>query len=527
MNHSASSRSATPRTYAVNASRTPRNRQPAHAKSPDGHVLQETRCAQCGAVAVIPFTPKPGQTIYCSDCHRIRQSTGPVGTRMSRHISPDLAVRQDGPQQAVQSFDQLPLSDTLQRALADAGFTTPTPVQAEAIPVALAGRDLVGSAQTGTGKTVAFVLPILQRLLETPKSPTRTRAIILTPTRELAEQIHTVFEQLARYTAIRSATVYGGVGMRPQELALRGSASVIIACPGRLLDHIDRGNTRLDRVSMLVLDEADQMLDMGFLPSIRRILAELPDERQSMFFSATFAPALNTLAEEALNNPARVAVDLCAPPAAISHALYPCPHHLKTALLLHLLEQADTGSVLVFTRTKHRASRLTQQLNAAGYDAAELHANRSQSQRQAALDSFRTGRCQFLVATDIAARGIDVASVSHVVNYDIPDTADTYIHRVGRTGRMARAGDAITFMTPQDRVLVRSIESMMGQGIEQRRVSTFDYNVPVPVGDGSAQRPDGGARRTRSTDVIDRSDRPAHAGASMRRRTGGRGDRKL
>ncbi len=386
------------------------------------------------------------------------------------------------------TFTQFNLDERLQRAVLAAGFTTPTPIQGATIPAALAGRDLIGTAQTGTGKTAAFVLPILQRLLHV--QPGRTRALIVTPTRELAEQIHTTIVKLARGTQIRSATVYGGVGMLPQERALRTGAEIIVACPGRLLDHIDRGNARLNDIDVLVLDEADRMLDMGFLPSIRRILSHLPANRQTMLFSATFAPELNQLAAQTLRNPMRVDIGISAPAKTVTHALYPVAPHLKTPLLLALLGRSETKSVLIFTRTKHRANRVAEQVARAGYRTAALHSNRSQNQRQAALDGFRAGSVQVLVATDIAARGIDIQAISHVINYDIPDTADNYIHRIGRTGRAEREGDALTLVTAEDQVTVRDIERALKQPLERRTLDGFDYRAPMPAASvGEFHRP--------------------------------------
>ncbi len=378
-------------------------------------------------------------------------------------------------------FSDFSLHPHLQRAVQQAGFTAPTPIQEQAIPVGLAGRDLIGTAQTGTGKTAAFVLPIVQRLLDNPQRLGRTRALIVTPTRELAEQINTTVREFTRGTKIRSAVVYGGVSMVPQEHALRNGFEIIVACPGRLLDHTDRGTTKLDGIEILVLDEADRMLDMGFLPAVKRILSYLPRERQTMLFSATFAPELQQLAEKTLRKPARVDVGLGAPTKTVAHALYPVAQHLKTPLLLHLLRGTDTNSVLIFTRTKHRANRVAQQVQRAGYDTAVLHSNKSQNQRQLALDNFRAGKVQILVATDIAARGLDVETISHVINYDIPDTADAYIHRIGRTGRAEREGDALTLVTKEDTATCRDIERALKNPIERRTLSDFDYAMPAPM----------------------------------------------
>jgi len=388
-------------------------------------------------------------------------------------------------------FSSFPLDDRLQRAVAAAGYTKATPVQEAAIPPALEGRDLIGTAQTGTGKTAAFVLPILQSLLATPARRKGVRALIVTPTRELAEQIHEAVQELGRFTKIRSATVYGGVGFEPQTRALRNGTEIIVACPGRLLDHLGRGNADLRGVEVVVLDEADRMLDMGFLPDVRRIVSQTPRDRQTMLFSATFAPELGHLAADILRNPQRVEIGVAAPADTVAHTLCPVDQREKTALLLRLLKETDTESVLVFTRTKHRADRLAAQVKRSGYRAAVLHSNRTQNQRQQALDGFRSGRYDLLVATDIAARGLDIASVSHVINYDMPGTVDDYIHRIGRTGRAERRGDALTLVTADDHDTVRDIERVLGRTVTVRKVEGFDYGMPaLSVGSG------GGAART-------------------------------
>lgn len=387
------------------------------------------------------------------------------------------------------AFSHFELDHRLERAISDSGYQTPTPVQSATIPAAMLGQDLIGTAQTGTGKTAAFVLPILHHLLSNPPLRPCTRVLVLTPTRELAEQISDTFKQFSRHTRIRTATVYGGVGMGPQEQAFRSGADVIVACPGRLLDHMDRGNARLPMVEKVVLDEADRMLDMGFLPPIKRILKNLPGKRHTMLFSATFAPELTELAEEHMENPKRVSVDLQAPATTITHALYPCPKHLKTAMMLKLLETSDTRSVLVFTRTKHRANKVCQQIENAGYTVSVLHSNKSQNQRQAALADFRAGRSQILVATDIAARGLDIETISHVINYDIPDTADAYIHRIGRTGRAEQDGDAFTLITRDDADVVFDIEKALGQKVERRTIEGFNYDVPAPKADEFVRDP--------------------------------------
>ncbi|MFA5517056.1 MAG: DEAD/DEAH box helicase [Desulfuromonadales bacterium] len=360
-----------------------------------------------------------------------------------------------------------------------AGYAVPTPIQAQAIPPVLQGRDVMGLAQTGTGKTAAFVLPILHRLMQGKRG--HVRALVVAPTRELAEQIHEAILTLGSGIGIRSVTVYGGVSYNPQAAKLKKGVDIVVACPGRLLDHIGQGTIDLSRLEVLVLDEADQMFDMGFFPAIRKILAHLPRNRQTLLFSATMPQEIRALAKEVLNDPVTVQVGTVAPATTVSHALYPVEQHLKTALLLELLRHADTGSVLVFTRTKHRAKRLGEQLVKAGHRAASLQGNLSQNRRQAALDGFRQGTFQILVATDIAARGIDVSQISHVVNYDITDTPEAYIHRIGRTGRAARTGDAFTLVTSEDMGMVRTIERVLGAPLERRTISDFDYAASAPA----------------------------------------------
>ncbi|MCL5105571.1 MAG: DEAD/DEAH box helicase [Armatimonadetes bacterium] len=457
-------------------------------------------CSLCGKDAELPFKPTPDKPVYCAECFKDRlDAKAQPSPRKFVPRKPEKAIQDTDVPAGVMTFAHLNLDDRLHRAISEAGYEIPTPVQAAAIPIGLEGRDLIGTAQTGTGKTAAFVLPILQHLLANPVEKRCTRAIVLTPTRELAEQINDTFKQLGKFTEIKSATVYGGVAMSPQEKALRTGADVIIACPGRLLDHIDRGNTDFSKVTKLVLDEADRMLDMGFLPPVKRILSHLPGERHSMLFSATFAPELIRFTKDTLRNPERVDVDVCAPPKTIAHALYPCPQHLKTSLVLNLLDKTDVNSVLIFTRTKHRADRVAQQVKNAGYATVALHADRSQNQRQLALDNFRSGRCQILVATDIAARGLDVATISHVINYDIPATADTYIHRIGRTGRMEREGDAMTLVTPLDAAIVFEIEKALGAPIERRKLEDFDYSPPPPTRDDFKRGPNAHHKQSNTT----------------------------
>ena len=376
------------------------------------------------------------------------------------------------------NFDQFNLDPRLMAGVHRLGYSVPTPIQIKAIPAALAGEDLIGTAQTGTGKTAAFVLPILNKLLTGPRH--RARALIVTPTRELAEQIHEAVRDLGTGTGLRSATLYGGVSAAPQVRALRDGVEILVACPGRLLDHISQGRARLEGIEILVLDEADRMLDMGFLPDVKRILSHVPARRQTMLFSATFPPEIEQLAARTLRNPHRIAIGLSRPVHTVAHALYSVPQHLKSALLIELLKRTDTGPVLVFTRTKHRAERLSKQIGKAGFRSTSLHSNRSQGQRQAALAGFKSGHFQVMVATDIAARGLDVEAISHVINFDMPATADDYIHRIGRTGRAERTGDAFTLVTPDDRDMIRALEKIIGTPLPRQTLERFDYNAPAP-----------------------------------------------
>jgi ATP-dependent RNA helicase RhlE len=378
------------------------------------------------------------------------------------------------------SFEPFALHARVLSGVRAIGYTQPTPIQTEAIPHVMAGRDVLGLAQTGTGKTAAFALPILDKLLRDPKRGV-TRVLVVAPTRELAEQIHEAFTELGQATGIKSATIYGGVGMNPQIQALRRGTDIIVACPGRLLDLLSQGYGDLSRVEVAVLDEADHMFDMGFLPDIRRILALLPRQRQSLLFSATMPAAVRHLVDETLRDPVTVAVDRSAPPETVAHALYPVEAHLKTDLLLALLKHWDARRVLVFTRTKHRAKRLAEKLDGRGLFVASLQGNLSQRKRQEALDGFKRGDVHVLVATDIAARGIDVALVSHVVNYDIPDTEEAYVHRIGRTGRARHEGDAVTFVTREDHDMVRRIEKSLGEPIARALLEGFDYGVAAPA----------------------------------------------
>jgi ATP-dependent RNA helicase RhlE len=377
------------------------------------------------------------------------------------------------------TFKQLKLHAGLMRGLQDQGYETPTHIQARAIPAALEGRDVIACAPTGTGKTAAFLLPTLQHLLTGPAR--RTRALVLTPTRELAIQVDDEMSRLARHTPLKGIAVYGGVALGPQRQALQAGATVVTATPGRLLDHLGRGWADLSHVEVLVLDEADRMLDMGFLPDIRRILARLPAERQTLLFSATMPPAITRLAGQVLREPVRVQIGAgTAPAAGITQTLCPVPEHLKTPLLLELLSETDVESALVFTRTRRRTERLARQLSKSGISTAEIHGDCSQKRRVAALEGFRAGRYRVLVGTDVAGRGIDVEGISHVINYDMPETVETYVHRAGRTARLEAVGQAISLVTPADEPVVRTIERAIGQTLERRRLNHFDYTVEPP-----------------------------------------------
>ncbi len=388
------------------------------------------------------------------------------------------------------TFEQFGFDARINAGIKAAGFDTPTPIQAQAIPVVLKDGDVLGLAQTGTGKTAAFVLPILQRL--TTGQLRRTRVLIVAPTRELAEQIHETIVQFGAKTKVRSIPIYGGVSKIPQIRALRSGAEIIVACPGRLLDLHNERAVDLSQIEVLVLDEADRMFDMGFLPDIRRIINLLPKQRQNLFFSATMPADIRKLADEILVDPQTVQVDLIAPAKTVSHALYPVTQGLKTSLLLSMLEKMDTDRVLIFTRTKRRARNLAVTLSDRRYRVTALQGNMSQPARQTAMDGFRSGKFQILVATDIAARGIDVAEISHVINFDMPDTVDAYTHRIGRTGRAQATGDAFTFAEPDDAPMIREIEKVLDMRLEQRRLDGFNYSGFVPEISVRSARPQSG-----------------------------------
>ncbi len=373
------------------------------------------------------------------------------------------------------SFTEFGLHPDLQRGIRDLGFTRPTPIQKDAIPPSMEGRDVLACAMTGSGKTAAFLLPILNRLMAKPRRV--TRALVLTPTRELAAQIGEHLEELATHTPLTGAAVFGGVGMGPQEHAFRSGVDVIVATPGRLLDHFRFPYARLAGLEVLVLDEADRMLDMGFLPDIRRILRHLPPRRQTLFFSATMPPPIVGLSREMLRSPATINLERkSAPAVGITHAVYPVPQHLKSSLLLELLKRGEIRSVIAFTRTKHRANRLADFLVRQGVAAARIHGNRSQAQRTEALAGFKSGKYQVLVATDIAARGIDVEDLSHVMNFDVPAQPEDYIHRVGRTARAEAVGDAFTLVSPEEEPELRAIERAVGKQLPRVTLPGFDYS---------------------------------------------------
>ena len=371
-------------------------------------------------------------------------------------------------------FQSLQLHPDLLRGIKDLGFAQPTPIQSAAIPPALEGRDILACAVTGSGKTAAFLLPILNKLIGKPRR--LTRVLILAPTRELAAQIHADLEELGAHTPVTGGVIIGGVNARGQEHLLRSGVDVIVATPGRLLDHMSQPYAKLDGVEFLVLDEADRMLDMGFLPDVKRILARLPAKRQTLFFSATMPPQIAALAQAILRDPVKVELQRRAAPAVgITQAVYPVPQDLKASLLLMLLRSGTVREALVFTRTKHRANRLAEQLLRGGIPAERIHGNRSQGQRTAALEGFKSGRYRVLVATDIAARGIDVQELGHVVNFDVPAAPEDYIHRVGRTGRAEATGEAFTFVAPDEESELRGIEKAVGKRLPRVTLPDFDY----------------------------------------------------
>ncbi len=375
------------------------------------------------------------------------------------------------------SFEKFELNKKIFASVQSLGYKVPTPIQSEAIPPIMKGRDVVGLAQTGTGKTAAFVLPILQQLMQEPSD--HVRALIIAPTREISEQTNEVIKQLSRNTLLRSASIYGGVSIRGQIKKLNDHVDIISACPGRLLDHLNRGTVDLSRIEVLVLDEADNMFDMGFLPDIRRIVKCIPKKRQTLLFSATMPKDVQILANDLLQNPLQIQIGRTTPVETVSHRFYPVQMDTKTELLKDILDHTDMESVLVFTRTKSRAKSVTGQLDKSGYRVTSLHGNLTQQKRQKALDGFRDGRYEIMVATDIAARGIDVTNISHVINYDMPATKDAYTHRIGRTGRASKTGEAFTFVTGQDASLAHSLKRTLGDKLAFHSVDGLTITMPI------------------------------------------------
>ena len=411
-------------------------------------------------------------------------------------------------------FRSLGLDPLIFKAIQEAGYTEPTPIQTAAIPEVLAGRDVIGIAQTGTGKTAAFVLPILHNLAGRLGEPNRkgARALVVAPTRELVVQIEENVRAYARHLPLRMATVYGGVSERPQIEALRSGVELIVATPGRLIDLMQQRHTNFSGIEFLVLDEADRMLDMGFLPPIRQIVKALPQKRQTLMFSATLSREIEDLTHEFQRSPKVIEIGRRANPAeTVTQFVYEVSQHLKPSLLLHLLSNPEFNTVLVFTRTKHGADRIARRLENAGIKTGTIHSNRSQNQRLRALKDFKSGAVRVLVATDIAARGIDVDGISHVVNYDFPMHPEDYVHRIGRTGRAHAVGDAISFITPDDQAPLRALERFIGRGIVRKRAEDFDYNMAAPPREDRVRGQPRG-------DLRERRNRPAGAvpGASNR-----------
>jgi ATP-dependent RNA helicase RhlE len=426
------------------------------------------------------------------------------------------------------SFSSFNLHPSLLRGITDLGFTVPTPIQRDGIPPAMEGRDVLACAMTGSGKTAAFALPILNRL--TGQKRGITRVLVLAPTRELAAQIVEHFNDLGRHAGIRAAAVYGGVGMQPQERAFRTGVDIIVACPGRLLDHFQYSYARLAGLEILVLDEADRMLDMGFLPDIRRVLKHLPPVAQTLFFSATLPPPIRELSRQMLKNPVSLNVERpSAPATGVEQAVYPVRQEVKSALLLELLRRDGIESAIVFTRTKHRANRLAQYLERHGVSCDKVHGNRSQTQRTQALAGFKSGRYQVLVATDIAARGIDVEGLSHVINFDVPNVPDDYIHRVGRTARAGATGQALTFVAPEEMGDLRAIERAVAKTLPRRTVDGFDYQarpterLEIPVAERlAAMRAQKSEERARARAKAERSHQAAPSRTTPRPEAGAR-----
>ena len=429
-------------------------------------------------------------------------------------------------------FRTFGLDANILKAIHEAGYTEPTPIQTAAIPQVLAGHDLIGIAQTGTGKTAAFVLPILARLSGMVRSGPRrgVRALVLAPTRELAAQIEENARAYGKHLPLRVAAIFGGVGERPQIEALRNGVEIVVATPGRLLDLMGQRYGDFSGLEFLVLDEADRMLDMGFLPDIRRVVRALPQKRQTMLFSATLSREIEEVTREFLRAPKTIQIGRRANPAeTVTQFVYEVPKHLKPALLVHLLRDPNMNTVLVFSRMKHGADRIARRLESAGIKTATLHSNRSQNQRLKALKDFKSGAVRVLVATDIAARGIDVDGISHVVNFDFPMHSEDYVHRIGRTGRAHAVGDAISFVTPEDHGALRSLERFIGRGIVRKRADGFDYTASAPQGTETSandRRPALGQSRANSPSAHSLGGRGSGSGASSHRTGRGRSWRR-
>jgi len=412
-------------------------------------------------------------------------------------------------------FSELTLSKPLQEAVSAMGYEETTPIQAQAIPPGLEGHDVIGCAQTGTGKTAAFLLPVLQRLLKDQRKTRNPRVVVLAPTRELVIQVTKEARELADRTHLRITSIYGGARMKPQITRLRRGVDVIIATPGRLQDHMRRRNVNFKELQVLVLDEADRMLDMGFLPDIKQIVSRMPRQRQTMLFSATMSAPILNLARQFQQDPVKIELNIATPPEAIRQALYPVPKHLKIHLLVALLERMEVNSMLVFTATKQEADIVTRQLSQANISTACIHGDFRQRQRIAALEGFRSGKHQVLVATNIAARGLDVEGISHVINYDIPEHPEDYVHRVGRTARADADGDAISLVTSDDEPMIYRIEHLLGYKIERKKLPDFNYDVPVP----SWARPSAEALTRQATQSQSLADRwRSMSGGGSRRR---------
>ncbi len=393
------------------------------------------------------------------------------------------------------SFQDLNLSDVVVHGAQRMGYVEPTPIQLRAFPIILSGKDLIASAQTGTGKTAAFALPVLTLL---GKAQNRTRCLVLEPTRELAMQVETAFHDFARFMDISVALVHGGVGYGNQKDALHGGSDIIVATPGRLLDHIERGDAKLNTVEYLILDEVDRMLDMGFLPDVRRIIEQCPKTRQTLFFSATIPEEIERLSSWCLRDPDKIEIGARRSPAeTVNHAFYPVANDQKFDLLLALLERTDFQSVLIFSRTKDGADRIARQLKLQKHSVAVLHSNRTQTERVEALEGFKNGRFEVMVATDIAARGIDIAGVSHVINFDVPQHPEDYVHRIGRTGRAQNVGDAFTIMVAEEHPHVKAIERFIGQRVPRLKLENFNYLYTAMFDEASVEQALKGAKGVR------------------------------